>query len=224
MLLTFDIETTGSDDEAIKAIVAETVRPPKTLKKAESIKKWMDEEYPASLQDAYDRMGLDGAYGRIAVIGYSIDDDPPTSVCADNEATIIRSFFELVEERLKDDHYDKPVKPVKLVTFNGHSFDMPFLKKRCIVNGVPRPAWLPWNVKPWEPEKHFDVMRQWDDDPTKRISLDRLCRVLGIPTPKDGIDGSMVGQMVRDGRIAEVAEYCRRDITATRECFKRMTT
>ena len=45
---------------------------------------------------------------------------------------------------------------------------------------------------------------------------------LGIHSPKEECNGSLVWQWVEDGRIEEVAQYCKRDVAATREVFKRM--
>jgi predicted PolB exonuclease-like 3'-5' exonuclease len=56
-----------------------------------------------------------------------------------------------------------------------------------------------------------------------RISLDKLCLALSIPSPKGDMDGSMVNQAVKDGRLLEVVEYCKRDVIATREVYRRMT-
>ena len=56
-----------------------------------------------------------------------------------------------------------------------------------------------------------------------RIKLAELCEILGIPSPKDGIDGSQVWDYVQSGRIEEVAEYCKKDVIATREAYNRMT-
>jgi len=56
-----------------------------------------------------------------------------------------------------------------------------------------------------------------------RIKLEKLCKALSVPSPKGGIDGSMVWDFVRNGKIEEVAEYCKRDIVATRKVHQIMT-
>lgn len=53
-----------------------------------------------------------------------------------------------------------------------------------------------------------------------RISMDALCEALGIPG-KDGMDDLIDAFM--QGRIAEIAEYCRGDVHRTREIYKRLT-
>ena len=84
--------------------------------------------------------------------------------------------------------------------FVGHNitgFDLPFLKKRSIILGICPPSVIPFAAKPWD-KSVFDTMIQWDGDRDKRISLpDKLCKVLGIESPKGDMDGSKVGEYFR---------------------------
>jgi predicted PolB exonuclease-like 3'-5' exonuclease len=57
---------------------------------------------------------------------------------------------------------------------------------------------------------------------TKRFNFDFYTRAFGIPSPKgEGIDGSKVSEFFAAGRIAEISEYCLRDVTATWELYKK---
>ncbi len=96
--------------------------------------------------------------------------------------------------------------------------------QRYIINSIRPPLVLKRaaEAKPWETEKVFDTMIQFAGV-GNRISLDKLCLALSIQSPKGDMDGSKVGQYVADGRLEEVSEYCKRDVEATREVFKRMT-
>jgi predicted PolB exonuclease-like 3'-5' exonuclease len=96
--------------------------------------------------------------------------------------------------------------------------------QRYIVNGIKPHALIrrAAEAKPWESEKVFDTMIQFAGV-GNRISLDKLCLALSVPSPKGDMDGSMVSKAVADGRINEVAQYCKKDVEATREVFKRMT-
>ncbi len=53
-------------------------------------------------------------------------------------------------------------------------------------------------------------------------SLDVVCYNLGIPTPKDGIDGSQVQDFHDAGRDKEILDYCERDVVATAKVFRKM--
>jgi hypothetical protein len=55
----------------------------------------------------------------------------------------------------------------------------------------------------------------------RRYSLDIWCRTLGIHSPKEqGISGADVQRYFQDGRFAEIARYCARDLQATRELYQ----
>ncbi|MBU1336044.1 MAG: hypothetical protein KJ944_08530 [Alphaproteobacteria bacterium] len=59
------------------------------------------------------------------------------------------------------------------------------------------------------------------DASSGRIGLDRLCRALGV-AGKGDMDGSMVWDAVKAGRIDAVAEYCRGDVKRLRSVHRRM--
>ncbi len=108
------------------------------------------------------------------------------------------------------------------VTYVGHaisSFDLPFIRQRAIVHRRKAPLSLrkAWAAKPWDTEHVGDTMLAWSPDRDKRISLDRLCRLLGIPSPKaGGVDGSQVYGLWQQGRLQEIADYC------ALECYNRI--
>jgi predicted PolB exonuclease-like 3'-5' exonuclease len=85
-----------------------------------------------------------------------------------------------------------------------------------------KPAFnFPRNPKPWS-ELIEDTMLLWDGQQRAGGSMDRICRLLGIPG-KDGMTGADVWPAVRDGRLADVAAYCRGDVIRTRAMHRRMT-
>ena len=110
--------------------------------------------------------------------------------------------------------------------FIGHNvagFDLRFLVQRYIVNRLPIPHLLKHaaNAKPWESEKVFDTMCQWAGV-GNRISLEKLCMALSVPTSKGSITGATVYDEWLKGNIEGIAEYCKRDVEATREVSMRM--
>jgi predicted PolB exonuclease-like 3'-5' exonuclease len=216
--LFLDIETIPVSDPDMIADIIASIKPPKTLKKAESIEKWWIEEGEAAKEEAIAKTGLDGTYGQVCCIGWAVDDEPAKSLIGDEKA-IIADFFCQVESLAIAKHYAHPIKTHMLVGHNLAAFDLRFLWQRAVINGIPRPKSIPWNAKPWELQ---DTMLLWNPDRDKRISLDRLCKVLGVPTSKGELDGSKIAQAWRDGRHAEIADYCRADVEATRECWRKM--
>ena len=114
---------------------------------------------------------------------------------------------------------DAPVKVHTIVGHNVSAFDLRFLWQRAVILGIPRPQSIPWQAKPWELQ---DAMVMWNPDREKRISLDRLCKVLGIKSPKGDLDGSKIAQAWADGRHDDIAHYCKADVDATRACWQKL--
>jgi predicted PolB exonuclease-like 3'-5' exonuclease len=58
-----------------------------------------------------------------------------------------------------------------------------------------------------------DVLASYD--PRSRMSLDGLSRFLGLAGKPEGVNGSQVAALVKEGRIQEVAAYCESDVVNT---------
>lgn len=101
--------------------------------------------------------------------------------------------------------------------FAGHNikeFDIPFLCRRLLVNNMPIPRYMNFqNMKPWE-TMMVDTLQQWRfGDYKNYISLKLLAASLGIPSPKDDIDGSQVGDVYwKEKDLARIATYCQKDV------------
>lgn len=101
----------------------------------------------------------------------------------------------------------------------GHNilkFDVPFLAKRMILNGISVPHLLQtWGKKPWEIDM-IDTgtlwsMAQWD----QYISLDLLTCVLELPSPKETMKGEYVGKAFwQEKNYEKIALYCEEDTKA----------
>ena len=53
-------------------------------------------------------------------------------------------------------------------------------------------------------------------------SLSLLTTIFDIPTPKDDIDGSMVGQVYwEENNLERIANYCQKDVIATAQLLRR---
>lgn len=215
----FDIETLPSDDSGIIADIAAGIKPPGNLKKAETIEAWERDEKPGAVLEAVKKTGLDGTFGRICCIGFAVNDDA-ADVRYGDEAETITAFFAWLTEAARISDYTERQSAI----FIGHnilSFDLRFLWQRCVVNGIRPPAFIPFNAKPWD-GKVLDTMTAWNPERERRISLDKLCLALGVPSSKGDMDGSKVAEYWQAGRHQEVAAYCMADVEAVRQCHKRM--
>lgn len=206
MNLFIDIETIGTEDPAVVAEIAATIAPPANISKAETLAAWEAEKKPVAVNEAVAKTAFDGGLGRVIVFGYAIDDGPAQSIFAAEPELLARI-------------------PAMRGSCNvvGHNvtWDIRFLWQRFLVNQVPMPSWVRNAVraKPWD---NCDTMTLWNPERDKKVSLERLCRLLSIPSSKNGLDGSKVWDAFREGRILEIAAYCRADVEATRACYRRM--
>ena len=217
--LYFDIETLPAREEA-----TDTLR---YLYDRKMSKRDPDSDRePMPFTEFFEKTGLDGAYGQVLVIAYAIDDEPVEYLCdPDNEVAVLEKFWKIASG---------------VDIFVGHNirdFDLPFIMQRSIVLGV-KPSWSIYQEagkKPWEMNKYlnfarynsvpiFDTMWEWSRwvDKWSNKNLEHIALALGIPTPKQGIDGTQVAEFYRQGKVKEICDYCVRDVETTRAVYKRM--
>lgn len=214
-----DIETLPTDREDIIAEIKANIKPPATYKKPESIAEWIKNEGETAAEQEIRKTALDGAFGRVCVIGIAFDDQPAMAIDSVNqESKLLAGLNSILTGVRAAEHFSTTV-----IGHNVSNFDLRFLVQRYIVNGIrPHPLlFKAAQAKPWESDKVYDTMVQWAGVKGS-VSLDKLCKALGIPTPKTDITGATVYDAVKAGRIAEVAEYCKRDVEATRLVYERM--
>jgi predicted PolB exonuclease-like 3'-5' exonuclease len=122
-----------------------------------------------------------------------------------SEAQLIRDFIEKIGQ----------LRP-QLITFNGHSFDLPVLRYRAMVNRVPAPG---LQVRQYFHRYTEDALDLCDVlgsyVPGAKVKLDDVSKILGLSGKPVGIDGSRVEEMVLAGQIEEVARYCESDVLNT---------
>ena len=93
-----------------------------------------------------------------------------------------------------------------------------------IIQGVDLPAKLNlFNKKPWE-VPHLDTLHLWRFGDYKHYtSLSLMAHVLGIPTPKDDIDGSQVAQVYYEEKnIDRIIIYCEKDVITIAQVVLRL--
>ena len=102
-------------------------------------------------------------------------------------------------------------------SFTGHNikeFDIPFICRRLLINGLNIPPFLDFqNMKPWETNM-VDTFQYWRFGDYKHYtSLKLLAAALNVPSPKDDIDGSMVGEVYWvEKNLERIVTYCQKDV------------
>lgn len=244
-----DLETIPSQNPEVKAdflkSAQENIKAPSTLTKEQAaidlgmtdkdeikftskdsmLAKWVEvkgaEAAVLAADEAWRKTSFDGAHGHICVIGFAIDDEPMQEMHIRNidnisdEILLLSSFSQIIDEVCKSRPNERP-------HFIGHNlieFDLQFLFRRHVVLNVKPSTHIPFNARPWD-DSVYDTLQKWGGQ--RGNSLDKITKACGIEGKGD-IDGSMVWDYVRDGKIVDIAEYCKHDIHITRELYKRMT-
>jgi DNA polymerase elongation subunit (family B) len=161
-----------------------------------------------------DRMGLDPATGRIVCIGvHWMELDRSRAYWQSDEVELLSNFWSDVAQ----------IRPSRFVTFNGKSFDFPYINVRSAIMGVPPPRDLVLDTRRFSNDRHFDVREALTNyDRYRKGTLEYFCEIFGVPSPKDGIDGAAVAAYYREGRLEEIARYCLADCKATGELYQRL--
>ncbi len=135
----------------------------------------------------------------------------------------VKSFYSDDEKKLLEDFLNT-LKQLESTnnkwSFTGHNikeFDIPFLCRRLLINGLIIPPVLDFqNMKPWETNL-IDTFQYWRFGDYKHYtSLKLLAAALKVPSSKDDIDGSMVGDVYwKDKQLQRIVTYCQKDVITT---------
>ena len=176
-----------------------------------------------SAEAFYDRAGIWAEFGKIICIsvGYFTPITAErrfriTSFYGD-EQRILLDFKALVET-----HFSKPKH--LLCAHNGKEFDFPYIARRMLIHKISLPLKLNlFGKKPWE-VPHLDTLELWKFGDFKHFtSLKLLTNVLGLPSPKDDIDGSEIFKVYyKDKDLERIITYCQKDTIAVAQIILRL--
>ncbi len=186
---------------------------PKNYVKEEAIAAWRERDEAEWRTERVKQCSLSPRLGRVVCIGWHHSQTNATQVIAqqeDGEKAILEDFWFTVKS------FDR------LVTFNGHGFDVPFLIIRSLINGV-RPS---VNVAPWlrryQFSSHFDcrmALTNWNSygDGT----LGDWCTALGLPFTMDR-SGDEIWSLYQEQKFDAIAAKCRADVEATASLYEKL--
>ena len=211
--IVFDIETAGVDFDSLDVAQQEY-----WLRFADS------EEDAAAVRE---KLGLYPLTGEVVALGLFNPDSgkgavyfqaPDSGEAPSGEDDML--YEPASEKEILEKFWEEVPRHDEFVTFNGRSFDCPFVIIRSAIHRIKATRDLLPNrfVGP-----HIDLMDRltFFGATRRRYSLDMWCRAFGIESPKDqGISGGDVKQLFSAGRFLEIARYCGRDLVATADLLK----
>jgi len=174
-------------------------------------------------EDFYGSAGIWAEFGKIVCIsvGYFAPQD-------NRREFRLKSFFGdekflLIEFKKLLEAYFNTSKH-RLCGHNAKEFDFPFIARRMLVHQIPLPPTLQlFDKKPWE-IPHLDTLHLWRFGDFKHYtSLKLMAHVLGIPTPKDDIDGSQVANVYYEEKnIERIVTYCEKDVVTVAQILLKL--
>jgi DNA polymerase elongation subunit (family B) len=219
--LFFDIETVGSyenfwDLEKKEPHLAELWK-----KRA----KWLEKKDEFEKNDVSslweNKSSLHPEFGKIVCVSFGILKDGEiklTSFYGDDERYILENVNKILA--------NSRIKSYRLSGQNIKNFDIPYLGKRMLINGInPDPMIHFWNKKPWEVNL-LDLAEVFSFGAWGQTfsSLDLISYSLGIKGSKENMDGSLVhSNFWKNKETEEIKKYCEEDVTCTIRCFEKIS-
>lgn len=212
-LFYFDIETVGEHVD-YKTFKNKDLRGALLFEKKYNKNIWMTER-DNTVDDAYlNNSPIFSTFGKIICVSFgyfhnkNIKGYTLNSLYDDDEETLMKKVAELFTKA-----YDKNF---ILSGFRINNFDIPWLVHKMTKYDIKLPKILEiYDKKPWEIQS-FDLADKWKFGFRYYSSLDDVCYELGIDSPKDAIDGSMVHYTYWvENELEKIKTYCEKDVYAS---------
>jgi len=179
-----------------------------------------EDQTPASI---YERAGIWAEFGKIICISVGF-----FNLISSQREFRVKTFFGTEKDlliafkNLLETHFN--LAAYLLCAHNGKEFDFPYIARRMIIHGINLPSKLNlFNKKPWE-VPHLDTLHLWRfGDYKNYTSLSLMAHVLGIPIPKNDIDGSQVASVYyKEKNINRIVTYCEKDVITVAQVVLRL--
>ena len=175
-------------------------------------------------EDFYHKAGIWAEFGKIICISVGFFSSfgnervfRVKSFYGDDESVLLNEFKKLLDNHFNGTNH-------LLCAHNGKEFDFPYIARRMIINQIDLPKKLNlFGKKPWE-IPHLDTMELWKFGDYKHYtSLKLMTHILGIPSPKDDIDGSQVADVYyKEKSLERIVKYCEKDTIAVVQLLLRL--
>lgn len=204
-----DIET-APQTVALRAPYPHDERPcPSNYKDPEKIAAWYIRDEAEWRANRAKECALSPRLGRVVAVGvYHGTGSVQVELTEENECVLIERALTEIGTALQGN---------MLVTFNGLTFDLPFLHVRAAINGQ-RIAYDPGRVlRRYAQFPHADIraiLTNWDQRTTG--TLHEWCAAFSIPV-HDETTGADIGAMVDAGDVEGIRAHCASDLGLTHQ-------
>lgn len=206
LFLGLDIETLPGEKPT-----KEELKPPGTLKKAESIQAWLDN--PENIDVAHRKQSLDSLKGQVFIIGYAFDNDDIQVLYNENEADLLEDFAKVIGNTQNGNG----------LIWYGHNmkFDLKFLYHKALKYNSSLLKYIPNSIRSSMVRDTSSLFSM--DIYGEYYKLSDIAKYLGIEGKYEGITGAMVYDLWIAGEIEKLKLYCMDDVRITRDIFSRLS-
>lgn len=193
-------------------------------------KKLSDRDYPDGIpceKKSYrEKSAIFAEFGKIITISTAYFSERR------NARIILKSFSGTAEDEILNhffDHLSQVQSARKNIVLCGHNireFDIPFICRRALINGIKIPPLMNFSgKKPWEISSVFDTMEVWKfGDYKNYTSLETLAYLFNIPSPKSNLSGDKVGETYwKENNLKAIVEYCEQDVLTLVRLVKKLS-
>lgn len=206
MKITFDIETGPLPASVLIERFNPTFEAAKNIKDPDKIAA----DIAAKKAEWLDKSALHAERGEILAIGYKVNDQP-IEIIEGEEPGLLIAWLSVMNNRKSHVFHG----------FNILDFDLPFIRRRCVINGIRFPfydsgdKWKPWKVAT------YDAMKDWCFGNYREfVSLNTVARALGVGV-KNG-SGDMFHELYKTDK-EKARDYLRNDVQLTYDVCERLT-
>lgn len=176
--------------------------------------KFEDEEILEYLIEKKFPKGIHPVFSKIIVIGLKDSSQNVIKILRnEDEETLLKEFWEIIEN----------VNPDRIITWNGYSFDIPFIEVRSRLNGIKISYEI--NTNKWNMlnSNHLDLMRllAGGNDNFLNIRLDIACSILGIEHNRK-ITGREIEGLYKNQDWESIEKHCKEDVRMVEEIYKKL--
>lgn len=215
-LFHFDIETCGQYKD-YDSFLDNDERGAKLFSSKYEKMNW-NEKY-TDINEAYiENAGIISTYGKICCISFGYIDSNGQkqirSFYGDDEKDIVDSFNNLLKKIEQ--------KSFSLSGFRINHFDIPWVLHKLHKYEIePANIIYLYDKKPWD-VRVVDLSDDWKQKFAWSFSFDEMCYELGVKSPKDSMNGSMVHKYYYQGKIEMIKEYCEKDVSSSIDASKKL--
>ena len=218
--LIIDIETVGENFDEMDNVTKEVLT------------KYIDKDNPEALEEVKESLVFSPLTGQIVAIGVMDYDkgqgvvyyqSPEVKAVETKEGNF--KFKPMMESEMLENFWQGVQNYDEIITFNGRSFDIPYIIARSAKWQVEATKDLMGNRYIDNQKfgvKHIDLFDQLSfyGSVKKTGGLHMWCRLLGITSPKiEGVKGDDVKELFKTREYLTIAKYNTRDLVATKELY-----